>query len=149
MSSVVGKDYEDLSIGRLMNRVTRTHMENVHNSFEKYGVQKTFGPLLFRLSSAEGITQNELAGAMQVSPPSICVNIKKMESEGLLVRNSDEDDMRLIRLYLTDEGREVAEKSGREVALADDKLVKTLTSDEKQELKRILIKILKNQEKEG
>jgi len=140
---------DELAIGQLLHRVTRTHMERIHGSFERYGIQKTFGPILNVLSISEGMTQIELADAMRITAPSMSVNLQKMEGAGLLIRKTDDDDMRQIRLYLTDEGRETAQQADREITLAEEKLVEALAPDEQQEFKRLLLKMLDNQEEEG
>jgi len=134
--------YEDMPVGMLINLVSRAHFERIRNSLERYGVQKTYGPILRELSITEGVTQIELADSMRVTSPSMSVNLQKMESEGFLTRKTDDVDSRHIRLYLTEKGRETAEKADRELALAEKDLTEPLMQGELLELKRMLIKIL-------
>ena len=141
--------YEDMPVGMMITHVARTHMEQIRRSLESYGVQRTYGPILKELSLSEGLTQKDLAESMCITAPSMSVNLQKMENAGLLIRKADESDMRQIRLYLTEKGKETAEKADREIALSETKLIEMLSLDEQQELKRLLIKILKNQTKEG
>jgi DNA-binding MarR family transcriptional regulator len=122
-------------------------MEKIRYSLESYGVQKTYGPILKELSLSEGLTQKELAENMCITAPSMSINLQKMESAGFLIRKSDDTDMRQIRLYLTEKGKETAEKADREIALSEAKLTEALSVGEQQELKRLLIKILENQTK--
>ena len=139
---------EDMPIGMLISRAARSHMEKIQRSLESYGVQKTQGPILRELSIKEGKTQAELAESMRITAPSMSVNLQKMETDGFLLRKTDEADMRQIRLYLTDKGKETAVKAGREIELTDKELVKSLNSSEKKELRRILIKIILSQSKD-
>ena len=136
---------EDMPIGMLLSRAARKHMEKIHQSLERYGVQKTFGPILRELSIAEGKTQAELAEGMGISPPSMSVNLQKMEQAGFLIRKTDDEDMRQIRLFLTRKGKSTAVKAGREIAATDRKLVEVLTQEEEAELKNLLTKILIHQ----
>ena len=135
-------EYEDMSVGMLLHHATRTHLERIHNALEKYGVQKTFGPILKTLSETEGISQSTLAEMMRVTAPSMSVSLQKMENAGLLLRKSDGEDMRQIRLYLTEAGRETAQKAEREIKRVDAMLIEGLTQEEQKIFKRILIKIL-------
>ena len=141
-------EYENMPIGMLITRVARTHMEKIRYSLESYGIQKTYGPILKELSVSEGMTQAELAANMRITAPSMSSNLQKMESAGFLVRKSDDADMRQIRLYLTEQGKEMAENADRKIALADENLIASLSGGEQQELKRLLIKIAENQAEE-
>ena len=136
---------EDMPIGMLLSHAARTHMDRIRHSLESCGVQKTYGPILKELLINEGMTQIELAGNMRITAPSMSVNLQKMESAGLLTKKSDDTDMRQIRLYLTEKGKEAAEKADKEIALLDDELVNALSDGEQKELKRLLIKILESQ----
>lgn len=137
-----GCNRENMAAGLLISHVSRIHLAMIHNSLESYGVQRTYGPILKELSMSEGMTQKELAAEMRITAPSMSVNLQKMENAGFLIRKTDDSDMRQIRVYLTDKGRETAEKADREIVLSEEKLVEALTSDEKKELKRLLVKIL-------
>lgn len=138
-------NHNDMPVGMLIHHVSRVHISRLHNSLESYGVQRTYGPILKDLSMNEGMTQKELARNMHITAPSMSVNLQKMENAGFLVRKSDESDMRQIKLYLTDKGKETAEKADREIALSEEKLLESLTLEEQKELKRLLIKVLENQ----
>jgi DNA-binding MarR family transcriptional regulator len=137
--------FEDMLDGMLFAYIVRTHTDIIRRRLESYGIQKTYGPILKELSINEGMTQIELAGKMIITAPSMSVNLQKMENAGFLIRKSDDADMRQIRLYLTDKGKETAEKADREIALAEKKLIESLSTDEQQELKRLLLKIIKSQ----
>lgn len=136
--------FEDMPAGMLFTHIVRTHTDIIRRSLENYGIQKTYGPILKELSINEGMTQVELAGNMGITAPSMSVNLQKMEGAGFLIRKSGDTDMRQIRLYLTDKGKETAEKADREIALAEKNLIESLSSDEQQELKRLLLKIIKS-----
>lgn len=139
---------EDMPVGMLINDILKIHIGRIRHSLESYGVQKTYGPILKELSDNEGMTQKELAGNMRITAPSMSINLQKMESAGLLERKPDDTDMRQIRLYLTEKGKEVAETADKEIAFVEQRLIEALTDDEQKELKRLLLKILKS-ESEG
>jgi DNA-binding MarR family transcriptional regulator len=137
--------FEDMPSGMLFTHIVRTHTDIIKRILEEYGIQKTYGPILKALSINQGMTQIELAGNMGITAPSMSVNLQKMDNAGFLIRKSNDADMRQIRLYLTDKGKETAEKADREIALAEKKLLESLSGDEQQELKRLLLKIIRSQ----
>lgn len=55
-------------------------------------------------------TLGELAGVEQVQPPTMTRIVTSMEATGLLERGGDEDDRRVIRVWITPEGRRTLER---------------------------------------
>ena len=139
--------YKEAPAGKLILHSARIYLERIHQRLESYGIQKTYGPILKEISMNEGITQKELAGFMQITAPSMSVNIRKMEMVQLIKKEIDGTDLRQIRLYLTEKGKQTARKADREIALEGEKFVENLSPNEQKELKRLLIKILETQEK--
>ena len=135
---------EDLPVGFLLSHAARVHLDGIRSSLEKCGVQRTYGPILKELSISEGMTQKELAENMHITPPSMSVNLQKMEMADLLMRIPDDSDMRQMRLYLTEKGKAVAQKANTEIMILDSKLVAALSNEEKKELKRLLALIIKS-----
>ena len=136
---------EDMPVGFLLSHAARKHMDGIRRSLENCGVQRTYGPILKELSMAEGMTQKELAESMHITPPSMSVNLQKMEMADLLLRIPDDSDMRQMRLYLTEKGKAIAHKANTEIMMLDSKLVTALSDEEKKEFKRLLIIILGSQ----
>ncbi|MBC6360512.1 MarR family winged helix-turn-helix transcriptional regulator [Lactobacillus apis] len=56
----------------------------------------------------DGLTQNYLAEILALKPGSLAELLKKMEAKGSIRRETDEQDKRVKRVYLTEEGREEA-----------------------------------------
>lgn len=61
------------------------------------------------IAQNERITQKELTERMFRTKGATSTVVNKLEKKGLVIRKEDEKDARLIRLYLTDEGRKVNE----------------------------------------
>ena len=57
------------------------------------------------------ITLGELAAVEQVQPPSITRIVARLEETGLAVREVDANDRRIVRVRITDAGRETLERS--------------------------------------
>ena len=56
------------------------------------------------LGHADGLTQRDLAEALDVSRPTVTIMIQKMERAGLVERRADAADQRYTRIYLTEAG---------------------------------------------
>ena len=62
--------------------------------------------LLLALKAHEHVSQKELARAMDVTPATLTVMLRRMDAKQLVSRVSDEQDQRITRLCLTEKGRE-------------------------------------------
>lgn len=61
--------------------------------------------LLMRvLAFSDGESQLRLTEITHLKAPTVSVTLKKMEEEGLVRRESDPEDLRVIRVYLTEQG---------------------------------------------
>jgi MarR family transcriptional regulator, organic hydroperoxide resistance regulator len=67
--------------------------------------------ILVNLYRFEGISQQELARKLLVGRSNMSMLLPQMEKRGLLERRADQRDKRVLRLFLTDEGRELSERA--------------------------------------
>jgi DNA-binding MarR family transcriptional regulator len=67
--------------------------------------------ILVNLYRFEGISQQELARKLLVGRSNMSMLLPQMEKRGLLERRPDQRDKRILRLFLTDEGRTLSEKA--------------------------------------
>lgn len=81
-------------------RLTRALRQN-----DTSGLGPTVLAALFTIGRSGPITLGDLAAAEQVAPPSITKVATRLVDEGLVVRNVDPDDRRVVRLEITDAGR--------------------------------------------
>ncbi len=88
------------------------------------------------IAQNEGITQKQLTDKMFRTKGATSVMIKKLEKKGLIIRQEDKMDARILRLYLTDKGKTVNEvhlkydedkmtELMREVSLSDEEVNST------------------------
>ncbi len=67
--------------------------------------------ILVNLFRFEGISQQELARKLLVGRSNMSMLLPQMEKRGLIERRGDKQDKRVLRLYLTEEGRRVTEEA--------------------------------------
>jgi DNA-binding MarR family transcriptional regulator len=95
---------------------------------------------LLRLAAQkDGAIQKDLASEMDVRPSSMTEMLTRLETNGMVVRKQDKKDQRLMRIYITEEGKKLAEQMN---AAADmDDIFDILSNQEKQQLLTILEKL--------
>jgi len=98
-----------------LSELVKLHRYKVHeklvNHPELYPGQP---PLLFQLDREDGQTQKSLAEQLRRAPATVTVMLKRMEASGYVRREADPNDLRSLRVYLTNQGRS-ALKDLREV----------------------------------
>ncbi|WP_113340165.1 MarR family transcriptional regulator [Rhizobium cremeum] len=81
--------------------------------------------ILVNLYRFEGISQQELARKLLVGRSNMSMLLPQMEKRGLLERRPDPKDKRVLRLYLTESGRELTERA---MVIQTDLIEKTLSA---------------------
>ncbi len=89
------------SLGRVMhlNRLVMARTMGQH------GVQFPEALTLTLLVSNDAMSQSELAEVLHLSHPRVSTILNALERGGAVQRRPDENDRRLVRVFITDEGR--------------------------------------------
>jgi DNA-binding MarR family transcriptional regulator len=82
----------------------------------KYDITMSMGFVLLNINSDEGTPATKIAPLMGLEARSLTRLLKSMEEKGLIHREPDANDKRLVRIVLTKEGKFKKEKS-RETVL--------------------------------
>lgn len=104
---------------------------------------------LFYIHTHPGVTQHELSEQLNVSPATVAVSIRRLESAGLVERVRDDRDKRLSRLYLTEAGVAMDDRclQGRDFLI--DTLYRNFTEEELNTLSGLVRKMTDNLEQAG
>lgn len=78
------------------------------DSFNQKEVKEGYRSIMLVLGKEDGISQLTIATQTGLKPSTISIALKKMEREGLIARENDSKDMRMSRVYLTEEGLSIA-----------------------------------------
>jgi MarR family transcriptional regulator, organic hydroperoxide resistance regulator len=94
--------------------------------------------LLSMLIDEEGISQGEVGQRFEVDPSRITRLAQRLEREGLLRRERDPEDNRVVRLHATEEGRRLIEsrQEGRE--WFEERVRREFSPEEMAEFRRAL-----------
>lgn len=124
--------------------ISRLFECTVHGAAERNGMSHGYRRMLFHLAHGDGITQLELVKLTRLTAPTVSVALAKMEKEGLVKRVSDEKDMRKVKVYLTEKGREHDDFIKAKSHETEEKMLKGISEEEKEQLVCTLRKILTN-----
>ncbi len=91
-----------------------------------------------------GISQNEIAELLNKDKTNIARMIVTLENKGLIRRSVNNIDRRSYDVYLTEKGDELRSKIIPITLDANKQIIKGLTKEELDEVKRILKKIMEN-----
>lgn len=94
------------------------------------------------LVPSKGLSLNELAERLLVTGGNVTGLIDRLEREGLVVRERNEKDRRIIYAKLTPKGRELWNTIMPNYQACISKLTTILNPEEKRELSRLLKKII-------
>lgn len=75
---------------------------------EEYGLTLAQSFILFSLLEKDGCTLTEIGNRAQIDNSSLTTMVDKLEKEGLVERRLFAQDRRVVTLFLTDAGRELA-----------------------------------------
>lgn len=101
-------------------------------------------PILKLLLEKDGRSQCELAHIIGVSRASLGVSLRRMEKAGLISRCPDAKDSRYNTVYLTEEGREMAQKSIAVLDMLTEAKLKGFSDEETAQLLSYFERIRQN-----
>ena len=124
-----------------LSQLFRTASDTFINQIE---VPRGQASLLCTVVEQDGLTQSEIAEQLSVQGATVSNMLKKLEESGLVTRRRDPDDNRLVRVYLTDAGREAEYAINAKFAELQETIFKGLNEEELAELRRYIRRIIAN-----
>ncbi|MGW4350832.1 MarR family winged helix-turn-helix transcriptional regulator [Nocardia sp. NPDC004582] len=125
----------------LHGRTSKVLRALADRDMRRHGLHLGQNHVLAALWEQDGRTPGELAAALNVTTPTVVKMATRMAAAGLLTRRRDDKDHRLVRLWLTDHGRELREPVEADRKALSDKVTAELTADERVYLMSALAKI--------
>ena len=131
---------------KLCNEIARLWRTRMREREGGEGVMTQPGAhlVLSVLAVSDGVNQLELVRATHLRAPTVSVILKKMEAEGIVERRNDPDDLRAVRVYLTEMGRVLDRENIARILKIDAVALRGLDEEERTTLMRILPKLRDN-----
>ncbi|CCM75877.1 MarR family winged helix-turn-helix transcriptional regulator [Rhizobium mesoamericanum] len=92
-------------------RACQLMQQSLGRSLSELDIKTPHLDILINLYRFEGISQQELARKLLVGRSNMSMLLPQMEKRGLIKRRGDAKDKRVLRLFLTQEGRDITEKA--------------------------------------
>jgi len=90
----------------LLTQVSQGYRHLCDRLMEQIGMHRAPAFLLCCLFLQDGLTQSELSEQLSIQGASVTQALQRMEEAGWVRRERDAEDNRLVRVYLTEKGRE-------------------------------------------
>lgn len=132
------------SLYHILMQVMKLHFHRTFALLDKIGIYPGQPPVLFSLLSRDGQSQKELAEKIKIQPATMTVMLKRMEKANIVERKVDSNDQRVVRVYLTEEGRRISEEAKKIVETIGEECFTDFTEDEEEILKKLLLKMKDN-----
>jgi len=124
------------SIDFLFAQVCHLHYTRAHQLLENIGLYRGQPHVLRSLWKREGITQSNLAAQLNITPATLTRMLQRMEKNGFIVRKSDDKDLRVTRVFLTELGREIENKVKEVWKIMEDETFQGIGDDELFQLRK-------------
>jgi DNA-binding MarR family transcriptional regulator len=118
--------------------------EAAEAAYRQHGVWPGQQFILQALWDTDGQTPGELAKRLDLATPTVTRAASRMAASGLLRREAHPRDARLVRLCLTERGRELKDTLAAQRRRMTERAMKGLSATEQEQLVRMLEKIHAN-----
>lgn len=133
----------------LMSQVMHLYVQRSIQLLKKLNVHPGQGGMLWTLCHNDGVSQKELAKKLGITPPSITVMLRKLETEEMIFKKQDEKDQRITRIYITEKGRKAAEQMGEVLKQIESEVFANMSQEEILLLRRLFLQMKENLTQKG
>ena len=130
-----------LTLGHLLANVSRLVGGRMRTRLQEFGLYHAQGMILFHLWREDGMAQNVLAQALNITPPTATNTLQRMERNGWIRRRRDKTDQRIVRVYLTNKARALRQEVRNTFQELDRELTAVLSENELNILVASLLKV--------
>ncbi|WP_438495734.1 MarR family winged helix-turn-helix transcriptional regulator [Paenibacillus sp. IHBB 3054] len=136
-------DQMDCDIRQSLDRISSQMRRDYSESLRELNLYVGQDNLLYRLWLGDGITQMQLSEHLKCEPPTVTNMVKSLEQNGFIYRKRDEQDARVMRIYLTDKGKELEAPVEIKWKAQQEKLLHSISMEDRFILGR-LMKMMEN-----
>jgi len=100
------------------------------------------GRILGILVREDGISQSRLAEMMEIRPQSLSESLGRLEAEGMITRQTSEEDKRSTLVFITEKGRQTAAHVKERMESFASEFFSALSDEEQETLTVLLEKVI-------
>ncbi|MEN3203800.1 MAG: MarR family transcriptional regulator [Atribacterota bacterium] len=132
------------SLHALFLQILRYHFIRYHHLLGRIGLHRGQPLVLALLWEKDGRTQGEIAKTLRLRPATVTIVLRRMEKAGLLERKNDPEDLRVIRVCLTQRGKDLEKDVQAIHAILEEECFAHFTPQEKAILREFFIRMRDN-----
>ena len=132
------------SVGKYISIIHRTGSSFLSKEFSKFNIGSGQYMYLIHLYKNDGLSQEELTEILNIDKGTTAKSIKKLETEGFVMRVKDKNDKRINRVYLTPKALEIKDEFLSFINAWENTLTSNLSYAEKEQALTLLKKITYN-----
>ncbi|MEK4274224.1 MarR family winged helix-turn-helix transcriptional regulator [Paenibacillus sp. FSL R7-0026] len=137
-------DIVDCDIRQSLDRISSQMRRNYSESLRELNLYVGQDNLLYRLWLGDGVTQMQLSEHMKCEPPTVTNMVKSLEQNGFIYRKRDVQDARIMRIFLTDKGKELEKPVEYKWREQQEKLLQSISSEDRLILRQFMQQMERN-----
>ncbi len=138
------KEPKEKSMPALFMEINRRYGMKCMDHIRELGIQHGQMPIIMIVYENDGCSQKEIAEKMGVTPPTVNVSIQRLEKADIVCRKRDVADQRIMRVYLTDNGKRIVGEIQEESRAVEKIMFSNFNETELCLLRRFFEQILDN-----
>ncbi|OOE82389.1 MarR family transcriptional regulator [Salinivibrio sp. ML198] len=136
---------EHMSIAEHLGRTARLWRRVANSELEPLGLSYPRWSALWMLRRlGDGISQSELALALEIELGSLMRTLKNLEAQGLITRRCSPEDKRTRTVHVTDSGSDLMSRIEARVLRVRKHLLSGIAAEDFDALERVLVTINQN-----
>jgi len=136
--------YWDYFTSMIFDKMVRTMRKDITESVSGYGLTSAHVSYLMALYLKDGQTLMSLSHFLEMNRANSSRIIKSLEDMGLVADKRESVTSKNFRIFLTDEGKEVAEKVFDELIKINDRYFNGISEEDFVRMRNTLIRISRN-----
>lgn len=137
-------DHTPTAVDRQLHEFMQYHRNTMRRFFSDCGMFNGHPFLLFLVRETPGITPAQLAKRMDIAPASATISLKRLEAAGLLRREPDPNDGRVVHVTLTPAGEEMDDRCRQGKDFAVESMFLGFSPDDLNTLSALLSRMQQN-----
>ena len=120
----------DLPLGRLVGMVSRSYYNYLNSKFKSLNINPTQLSFLFEIKCKKNINQHDLSTNCSIDKGAVARALRKLEEQGLVKREVDENNRRQNMLSLTEkEEKEITHDVLKKISLKSFEMNQNLKNE--------------------
>jgi DNA-binding MarR family transcriptional regulator len=137
-------DAVDCDIRQSLDRISSQMRRNYSESLRELNLYVGQDNLLYRLWLGDGVTQMQLCEHLKCEPPTVTNMVKSLEQNGFIYRKRDVDDGRIMRIFLTDKGKELEKPVETKWREQQEKLLQSISTEDRLIIRKLMQQMERN-----